>query len=157
MSKREPGGFPVAHVRTMDEVVVQSTTRQDFNMLLLSIFGACALILGAIGIYGPTAYSIQQRTHEMGIRMALDADRAKICNLVVRQGVTLAVIGVLIGIAASFGLTYLIASFLYGSHHGPRSSSLVVPIVLAAVALAATWIPAHRASRLGPVEALRVE
>jgi putative ABC transport system permease protein len=81
--RQASGGFPVARVRTMDEVVVRSTAREDFNMLLLSIFGFSALVLAAIGIYGLMAYSVQQRTQEMGIRMALGADRARIRNLVV--------------------------------------------------------------------------
>src|SRR6204780_1764872 len=103
--RQSSGGFPVARVRTMTQVVGNSTAREDFNMLLLTIFGACALILAAIGIYGLMAYSVQQRTQEMGIRMALGADRVHIRNLVVRQGVTLAIIGVLIGTGTAFGLT----------------------------------------------------
>ncbi|MGC2162301.1 MAG: ABC transporter permease [Silvibacterium sp.] len=155
--RQASGGFSVARVRTMDQVVVQSTARQDFNMLLLTIFGACALILAAIGIYGLMAYSVQQRTQEMGIRMALGADRSKIRNLVVRQGMTLAIIGVLIGTAAAFGLARLIASFLFGVKTWDPAVFITVPIVLAAVALAATWLPAQRASKLDPMEALRVE
>ena len=112
--RQASGGFSVARVRTMDEVVIHSTARQDFNMLLLTTFGATALILAAIGIYGLMAYSVQQRTQEMGIRMALGADRSKIRNLVVRQGMALALAGVLIGTGAAFGLTRLIASFLFG-------------------------------------------
>jgi predicted permease len=155
--RQASGGFPVARVRTMEEVVIHSTARQDFNMLLLTIFGACALILAAIGIYGLMAYSVQQRTQEMGIRMALGADRSKIRNLVVRQGMTLAIIGVLVGTAASFGLTRLIASFLYGVKTWDPIVFITVPIILAAVALVATWLPAQRASKLDPMEALRVE
>jgi ABC-type antimicrobial peptide transport system permease subunit len=98
----------------MTEVVVQSTARQDFNMLLLTIFGGSALILDAIGIYGLMAYSVEQRTQEMGIRMALGADRSRIRSLVVWHGMRLAIIGVVIGIGAVFGLTRLIASFLFG-------------------------------------------
>jgi len=155
--RQASGGFPVAHVRTMDEVVVRSTARQDFNMLLLTIFGACALILAAIGIYGLMAYSVQQRTQEMGIRMALGADRSKIRNLVVRQGMLLAIAGVLIGTGAAFGLTHFIASFLYGVKAWDPLVFVSVPIILALVAFAATWIPAQRASRLDPMEALRIE
>ena len=155
--RQASGGFPVAHIRTMDEVVVLSTAREDFNMLLLTIFGVCALILASIGIYGLMAYSVQQRTKEMGIRMALGADRAKIRNLVVRQGMTLAIIGVVIGTGASLGLTRLIASFLYGIKAWDPLVFISVPIILTMVALAATWIPAHRASKLEPMSALRVE
>jgi len=155
--RQASGGLPVAHVRTMDEVVSASTARQDFNMLLLTIFGACALILAAIGIYGLMAYSVQQRTQEMGIRMALGADRGKIRNLVVRQGMILAIIGVVIGTGAAFGLTRFLASFLFGVKTWDPLVFIAVPIILALVAFAATWIPAHRASKLDPMEALRVE
>jgi putative ABC transport system permease protein len=155
--RQASGGFPVAHVRTMDEVVVRSTAREDFNMLLLTIFGASALILAAIGIYGLMAYSVQQRTQEMGIRMALGADRSKIRNLVVRQGMILALVGVVIGIGAAFGLTRLIASFLFGVKTWDPIVFVSVPVILSAVALAATWIPAQRASKLDPMAALRVE
>jgi putative ABC transport system permease protein len=155
--RQASGGFPVAHVRTMDEVVVRSTAREDFNMLLLTIFGASALILAAIGIYGLMAYSVQQRTQEMGIRMALGADRSKIRDLVVRQGMILALVGVVIGIGAAFGLTRLIASFLFGVKTWDPIVFVSVPVILSAVALAATWIPAQRASKLDPMAALRVE
>ncbi len=155
--RQASGGLPVAHVRTMDEVVLKSTAREDFNMLLLTIFGACALVLAAIGIYGLMAYSVQQRTQEMGIRMALGADRGKIRNLVVRQGMTLAILGVLVGTGAAFGLTRFLASFLYGVKAWDPLVFIAVPIILAVVAFAATWIPAHRASKLDPMEALRVE
>ncbi|MGB0124842.1 MAG: ABC transporter permease [Silvibacterium sp.] len=155
--RQASGGFPVARVRTMDEVVIHSTARQDFNMLLLTIFGAAALILAAIGIYGLMAYSVQQRTQEMGIRMALGADRSKIRNLVVRQGMALALAGVLIGTGAAFGLTRLIASFLFGVKSWDPIVFVTVPFLLAAVALVAVWLPAQRASKLDPMEALRVE
>lgn len=155
--RQASGGFPVARVRPMDEVVIRSTAREDFNMLLLTIFGASALILAAIGIYGLMAYSVQQRTQEMGIRMALGADRSKIRNLVVRQGMLLAIVGVVIGVGAAFGLTRLIASFLFGVKTWDPMVFVVVPILLAGVALAATWIPAQRAAKLDPMAALRVE
>jgi putative ABC transport system permease protein len=155
--RQASGGFPVARVRTMDEVVIHSTARQDFNMLLLTIFGATALILAAIGIYGLMAYSVQQRTQEMGIRMALGADRIRIRNLVVRQGMLLAIIGVVIGTGAAFGLARFLTSFLYGVKAWDPLVFISVPIILAIVALFATWIPAQRASKLDPMAALRVE
>jgi len=151
------GGFPVAHVRTMDEVVVKSTARQDFNMLLLTLFGAAALILAAIGIYGLMAYSVQQRIQETGIRMALGADRGRIRGMVVWQGMRLALAGVALGVAAAFGLTRLIASFLFGVKSWDPVVFVVVPVLLSAVALAASWMPAVRASRLDPMRALRIE
>ena len=151
------GGFPVARVRPMTEIVVQSTARQDFNMLLLTIFGATALVLAAIGIYGLMAYSVQQRTQEIGIRMALGADRRHICNLVVWQGMRLAIMGIVLGIAAAFGLTRFLASFLYGVKTWDPLVFVTVPVILSAVALLAVWMPAARASRLDPQQALRIE
>jgi len=155
--RQASGGFPVARVRPMDEVVVHSTARESFNMLLLTIFGALALVLAAIGIYGLMAYSVQQRTQEMGIRMALGADRATIRNLVVWHGMRLAIIGVVLGIGAACGLTRLIASFLFGVKSWDPLVFVTVPLILSAVALLAVWLPASRAARLDPMQALRVE
>jgi putative ABC transport system permease protein len=155
--RQASGGFPVARVRSMDEVVVHSTARETFNMLLLSIFGASALLLASIGIYGLMAYSVQQRTQEMGIRMALGADRSRIRNLVVWQGMQLTIAGVIVGVGAAFGLTRLIASLLFGVKSWDPIVFVTVPVVLAAVALLAVWLPATRASRLDPMAALRVE
>jgi ABC-type antimicrobial peptide transport system permease subunit len=126
-------------------------------MLLLTIFGASALILAAIGIYGLMAYSVEQRTQEIGIRMALGADRDAIRNLVVWHGMRLALVGVAIGVAASFGLTRLIASFLFGVKSWDPMVFISVPVVLSLVALAAVWLPATRAAKLDPMQALRVE
>jgi ABC-type antimicrobial peptide transport system permease subunit len=154
--RQASGGFPVARMRSMDEVVVHSTARESFNMLLLSIFGASALVLASIGIYGLMAYSVQERSQEMGIRMALGADRKRIRNLVVWQGMQLAIAGVVLGVCAAFGLTRLIASFLFGVKSWDPIVFVTVPVILAAVALLAVWLPATRASRLEPTEALRV-
>jgi predicted permease len=155
--RKASGGFPVAHVRSMEEVVVRSTARQDFNMLLLTIFGASALILAAIGIYGLMAYSVQQRTQEIGIRMAMGADRIRITKMVVWQGMRLTLVGVVIGVGAAFGLTRLIASLLYGVKNWDPLVFVSVPLLLSAVALVAVWLPALRASKLNPMEALRTE
>ena len=141
----------------MDEVVSRSTARESFNMLLLTIFGVVALVLAAIGIYGLMAYSVEQRTQEMGIRMALGADRASIRKLVVWHGMRLALVGVVVGIGAAFGLTRFLASFLFGVKSWDPLVFVVVPVVLAAVALLAVWLPATRASKLNPMQALRVE
>jgi len=155
--RQASGGFPVARVRSMDEVVVHSTAQESLNMLLLSIFGASASVLASIGIYGLMAYSVQQRTQEMGIRMALGADRARILNLVVWQGIQLAIAGVILGICAAFGLSRLLASVLFGVKSWDPIVFVTVPVILGAVALLAVWLPATRASRLDPMEALRVE
>jgi predicted permease len=155
--RQASGGFPLARVRPMDEIVFRSTARDSFNMLLLTIFGAVALVLAAIGIYGLMAYSVQQRTQEMGIRMALGADRHTIRNLVVWQGMRLTIVGVVLGIGAAFGLTRLIASFLFGVKSSDPIVFCTVPVILAAVALVAVWLPASRAAELDPMKALRVE
>jgi ABC-type antimicrobial peptide transport system permease subunit len=155
--RKASGGIPVARVRSMDEVVVRSTARQDFNMLLLSIFGGSALILAAIGIYGLMAYSVQQRTQEIGIRMAMGADAGRITRMVVWQGMRLTLAGVIIGLGASFALTRLIASWLYGVKQWDPAVFVSVPLLLSAIALAAVWLPAQRASKLNPMEALRTE
>ncbi|HXP07012.1 MAG TPA: ABC transporter permease [Acidobacteriaceae bacterium] len=155
--RQSSGGFPVARVRPMTQVVANSTAREDFNMLLLTIFGCSALILAAIGIYGLMAYSVQQRTQEMGIRMALGADRSRIRSLVVWHGMRLAIAGVAIGIAAAFGLTRFIASFLFGVKTWDPVVFVTVPVILSLVALLAVWMPATRASRLDPQQALRIE
>jgi putative ABC transport system permease protein len=155
--RQASGGFAVARVRTMTEVVSESTASQDFNMLLLCIFGAAALILAAIGIYGLMAYSVQQRTQEMGIRMALGADRSHIRGLIVWHGMRLALVGIVIGIGAAFGLTRLIAGFLYGVKTWDPLAFATVPVVLCLVALFAVWMPANRASRLDPQQALHIE
>jgi len=155
--RQASGGLPVGHVRTMDEVLLGSTARQDFNMLLLTIFAAAALVLAAIGIYGVLAYSIAQRTQEIGIRMALGADRTNIRNWVLRQGMLLTITGVLIGVGAAFGLTRLIAGFLFGVRTWDPVVFIAVPMLLTTVALLATWAPARRAARLDPIQSLHLE
>jgi putative ABC transport system permease protein len=155
--RQASGGFPVARIRPMEEVVIRSTSRNSFNMLLLTIFGAVALVLAAIGIYGLMAYSVQQRTQEIGIRMALGADRASIRKLVVWHGMRLALVGVVVGIGAAFGLTRLIASFLFGVKSWDPTVFVTVPVLLTAVALLAVWLPATRAAKLDPMRALHVE
>jgi ABC-type antimicrobial peptide transport system permease subunit len=150
-------GLPVAHIRTMDELVIRNTSRQRFNMLLLTIFGASALLMAAIGIYGLMAYSVQQRTQEMGIRMALGAQASHIRKLVIRQGMVLALIGVAIGLAGAFGLTRFLASFLFDVKVWDPLAFVVTPLLLTAVALLAVWVPAERAVRVNPMSALRFE
>ncbi|HEY5255237.1 MAG TPA: ABC transporter permease, partial [Acidobacteriaceae bacterium] len=150
-------GFPVAHVRTMDEVMGSSTARQSFNMLLLTIFGAVALLLAAIGIYGLMSYSVEQRNQEIGIRMALGAERGAIRKLVVWQGMRLALVGIVAGIAAAFGLTFLLSTFLFGVKPWDPAVFISAPLILTAVALLAVWLPAARASKVDPMHALRAE
>jgi ABC-type antimicrobial peptide transport system permease subunit len=126
-------------------------------MVLMTIFGCAALLLAAIGIYGLMAYSVQQRTQEIGIRLALGADSAKVRNMIVLQGMRLAVIGVLIGIAAAVGLTRLIAGLLFGVKAWDPIVFVSVPVALAVVAFFAVWLPARRTTRIDPLDALRYE
>ncbi len=155
--RQASGGLPVGRIRSMDEIVVRSTARQDFNMLLLSIFGGLALVLAAIGIYGLMAFTVEQRTQEIGIRMALGAGAGALCGMIVKQGMLLAVIGIAIGLAAAYGLTRLLAAFLFGVKPVDPLVFAAVPVVLALVSLAAIWVPASRATGVDPALALRRE
>jgi ABC-type antimicrobial peptide transport system permease subunit len=154
---RQMTGLPVSDVRTMDEVVSRSTSRQRFNMLLMTVFGSSALLLAAIGIYGLMAYSVQQRTQEIGIRLALGADAGDVKRMIVLQGMRLAIVGVGVGLASAFGLTRFIASILYDVKAWDPLVFVSVPVLLAAVALLAVWLPAGRASRVSPIIALRYD
>ena len=151
------GGLPVAHIRSMEQVRGESTSRTDFNVTLLVIFASLALLLAAIGIYGLMAYSVQQRTQEIGIRMALGASAQDVRKMVVRQGMALALAGVIIGVAAALGVTRLMASLLYGVTPKDPIAMTSVALLLIGVALAATYLPARRASQMDPVESLRYE
>ncbi|HTR35742.1 MAG TPA: ABC transporter permease [Bryobacteraceae bacterium] len=151
------GGLPLASVRSMDEVMSESTASKDFDTLLMSIFGCAALLLAAIGVYGLMAYAVAQRTQEIGIRLALGAEMAQVRNMVILQGMRLAALGIAIGLASSFGLSRLIASFLFGvKPHDPLAFTLA-PAVITVVALVAVWLPARRATLVDPVTALRSE
>jgi putative ABC transport system permease protein len=154
---RQVSGLPVSDVRTMDEVIRRSTSRQRFNMLLMSIFGGAALFLAAIGVYSLMAYSVQQRTQEIGIRMALGAQAAHVRRMVVVQGMTFALLGVVFGTAAAFGLARLISTFLYGVQPRDPIVFVAVPVLLSLIALLAVGIPAVRATRIDPITALRYE
>ncbi len=154
---RQATGLPVSQVRSMSEVVSLSTSRQRFNMWLMTVFGGSALLLAAIGIYGLMAYSVEQRTQEIGIRLALGAQASQVKNMVVRQGMILAIIGVVIGLAGAFGLSRLMATFLFGVGARDPLVFVAVPAVLTFIALIACWLPARRASRVDPMVALRYE
>jgi putative ABC transport system permease protein len=151
------GGLPVAHIRSMEQIRGESTARSDFNMMLLVIFAGVALLLAAIGIYGLMAYSVQQRTQEIGIRMALGASAGDVRKMVVWQGMALALAGVVIGVAGALGITRWMASLLYGVTPKDPIAMTSVTVLLIGVALAATYFPALRASRVDPVVSLRYE
>jgi putative ABC transport system permease protein len=154
---RQVTGLPVTDIRTMDEIVSRSTSRQRFNMLLMTIFGSAALFLAGIGIYGLMAYSVQQRTQEIGIRLALGANTGNVKQMVVVQGMRLALIGIAIGIAAALGLTRLLSTFLFGVKDKDPAVFVTVAVVLTTVSLLAVWLPARRATLIDPVIALRSE
>ena len=154
---RQATGLPVSDVRSMDEIAALSVSRQKFNMWVMSVFGGCALLLAAIGIYGLMAYSVEQRTQEIGIRLALGAQGSQVRKMVVSQGMLLALAGVAIGLAAAFGLARLIATFLFGVTARDPLVFAGVPILLSGVALLAVWLPARRASNVDPLIALRAE
>lgn len=154
---RQASGLPLSDIRLMTEVVQRSTSRERFNMLLMSVFAGAALLLAAIGVYGLMAYSVQQRTQEIGIRLALGAETGAVRGMVVRQGMVLAMAGVAVGAGVSFGLARFIQSFLYGVEAADPLVFVLVPAVLSGTALVAVWIPAMRATRINPVEALRYE
>jgi putative ABC transport system permease protein len=151
------GGLPVGRTRLMAEVTAQSTARADFNTQLFATFGLSALVLAAIGIYGLVGYSVQQRMKDIGVRLALGADRSAIRNSIVFQGMRLAAIGTVIGVISALGVAQLIAGFLFRVQPRDPMVFVAASIVLAAVALVAVWLPACRAANVDPLVALRCE
>lgn len=146
---------PISQVRTMEELLTQSVGQRRLSMLLLGVFAGVALLLASIGIYGVMSYSVAQRGHEIGIRMALGAARTNVLRLVVGQGMSLVLIGLVIGIAGALGVTRLLESQLFGVNPTDPVTFTLVAVVLTAVALIATLVPALRATRVDPMVALR--
>ena len=145
---------PIYAVRTMDDVVMNSLGTRRVSMQLFAVFAGAALLLAALGIYGVMAYSVTQRTQEIGIRMALGAQKSDVLGLVIRQGMTLTVIGVVVGLVGAFALTRLIASLLFGVAATDPLTFVAIPLLLLFVALVACYLPARRAARLDPITAL---
>jgi putative ABC transport system permease protein len=148
---------PLGNPRTMNDMIARTLLQKKFTMLLLSIFAGAALLLAAIGLYGVISYSVAQRTRELGIRIALGAQRSDVLRLILRQGMTLVAAGIIFGVAASLGLTRLIASLLYGISASDPIVFLLLSMALVFVAFIACWLPARRASAVDPIVALRAE
>src|SRR4029077_1203919 len=145
---------PIYNVRTMDDVVANSLGTRRVSMQLFTVFACAALLLAALGIYGVMAYSVAQRTQEIGIRMALGAQKSDVLRLVVRQGMMLAAIGVVIGLVVALGLTRVISNLLFGVGASDPTTFIVISLLLIAVAFVACYLPARRAAKLDPVIAL---
>jgi putative ABC transport system permease protein len=146
---------PVTSIQTVDELMDSSRAQPRFTMMLLAVFSLAALALAVIGIYGVLAYSVAQRRHEMAIRLALGAERGDILRLVVRQGFTLAIVGIAVGWFAALLMTRLMSSMLYDVGARDLTTFALAPIIFLVIALLASYLPARRATKLDPVEALR--
>ena len=148
---------PIYNLKLMNELIAGSMSQQRFAMMVLAVFAGVALLLAAIGIYGVTSYSVTQRSHEIGIRMALGARRADVLNLVVTQGLKLVLIGVAIGIGGAFALTRLMSGLLFEVSATDPLTFVATSVALTGVALAASFVPARRATKVDPMVALRCE
>jgi ABC-type antimicrobial peptide transport system permease subunit len=149
--------LPLTGVFTLTEIFGQALWAPRMAASLLLVFAALSLVLSVIGIYGVMAYAVSQRTRELGIRMALGASRADVVRMVVAQGLRLTLMGVAFGLVASFAVTRLIASLLYSVSPTDVVTFTVVPVLLAVAALAASYLPALRATRIDPMTALRYD
>jgi putative ABC transport system permease protein len=148
---------PVSNIRTMEDILADSIARQRFSMLLLGVFAGVALLLAAVGIYGVMSYSVAQRTHEIGIRMALGAQTGAVLKLAVGYGLKLVLTGVLIGLVAAFVLTRLMSTLLFGVTATDPATFALISLLLISVAAIASYIPARRATKVDPLIALRYE
>jgi putative ABC transport system permease protein len=148
---------PISNVNTMEQLVARSVAQRRFGMFLLGAFAILALLLAAIGIYGVVSYSVTQRTHEIGVRMALGANNSDVLKMVLRSGMSLALIGVTVGLAGAFGLTRLMARLLFEVTPTDVTTFALVSVGLVAVAFLACYVPARRAMKVDPLEALRYE
>jgi len=148
---------PLSNVRTMDEILSASIAQQRLNTLLLGIFATLALILAGVGIYGVMSYAVKQRSHEIGVRMALGAGAGNVVRMVVLNGMTLAGIGVGVGLAAALGLTRLMTNLLFGVSPSDPATFAGISALIGLVALLACYLPARRATKVDPMTALRYE
>jgi putative ABC transport system permease protein len=148
---------PISKIETLEQVLSASLARRRLYMILLGVFAGAALLLASVGIYGVVSYSVNQRTQEMGIRIAVGAERGDVLRLVLGQGARAALLGIAAGIAAALALTRLMASLLFGVSASDPLTFLAVATLLTLVALSASYIPARRAMRVDPMVALRHE
>jgi len=148
---------PLANIQTLEEIYRGSMARSSFTLVMLAIAGGMALLLGIVGIYGVISYSVSQRTREMGIRIALGAEQGWLTAMVVRHGVLLAAIGVAAGLVATVALSRIMSSMLFDVRPVDPLTYVVVSAGLLLSAAGASYLPAHRASAINPVEALRAE
>ena len=148
---------PVSQIRTMEQVLSESLARRKFSLVLIGIFAALSVLLAAIGVAGGMAFLVSQSKQEMGIRMALGAQRNDVFALVLGQGLRMASLGLLIGLAGAFSLTRLLAGMLYGVKPGDPLTFMLVSAFLMGIALLACWLPARSATRVDPMVALRYE
>jgi putative ABC transport system permease protein len=157
MMKEIDGSQPLHNLRMMTDIFSESISRPRFNSQLISLLTAIAFILTAVGIYGIISYSVSHRTHEIGIRLALGARPADIMRMIISHGLTVALFGIAIGLAAAFALTRFIRSLLYEVSPTDPLTFIAMPIVIAVVVIAATSIPARRATKVDPMSSLRYE
>ena len=148
---------PVSHIRTMDQLLDGMMAQRRLNMVLFALFGGVALVLAAVGVYGVISYSVTQRTHEIGVRMALGAGRGDVLRMVLKNGMALVLIGIAIGLVAAFGLTRLMSSLLFGVSATDTATFVIISGILSFVAFAACLVPALRAIKVDPMIALRYE
>jgi putative ABC transport system permease protein len=148
---------PVYRIRTMDRFVSETVAGPRFTTLLLGIFAGLAIVLAVVGVYGVISYTVAQRSHEIGVRIALGAGRPQVIGMILRQAMSMTVIGVAAGLVSIFTLTRFMATLVFGVSVTDPFTLVIVTLLLVGVALIAAYVPAHRATRIDPMSALRID